>query len=52
MAKYIEENCEAAVVFTAYHGDKVWDVNTGEKYLTNEIVRPWHRRAQLSEVLT
>ena len=50
MAKYIEENCEAAVVFTAYHGDKVWDVNTGEKYLTNEIVRPGTEGLSLSEV--
>jgi hypothetical protein len=39
MATHIERNCEAAVVFTGYHGDKVWDVNVTEKYLGDDVRR-------------
>ena len=50
MARYIEENCKAAVVFTAYHGDKIWDVNTPEKYLKDEIIRTSTDGLNLSEI--
>ena len=50
MARYIEENCKAAVVFTAYHGDKIWDVSTPEKYRKDEIVRISTDGLSLSEI--
>jgi hypothetical protein len=50
MARYIEENCKAAVVFTAYHGDKIWDVNTPEKYRKDEIIRTSTDGLNLSEI--
>jgi len=37
MVYYIEQNCSAAVVFTGYHGDKVWDINTPDLYLGEEL---------------
>lgn len=39
MTKYLEKQPGAAVVFTGFHGDKVWDVATSEEYLTSEIRR-------------
>jgi hypothetical protein len=38
MAAYIEEHCSAAVLFTGYHGDKVWDVDTPERALGEDLV--------------
>jgi hypothetical protein len=37
MVNYIEQNCSSAVLFTGYHGDKVWDINTPEQYLGEEL---------------
>ena len=37
MVNYIEQNCSAAVLFTGYHGDKVWDINTPDQYLGEEL---------------
>jgi hypothetical protein len=37
MASYIEKNCSAAVVFTGYRGDKVWDIDTQENLLNSEL---------------
>jgi hypothetical protein len=39
MASHIQRNCSAAVVFTGYHGDKVWDANLNTKYIRDEIIR-------------
>jgi hypothetical protein len=39
MAAHIEQHCSAAVLFTGYHGDKVWDINTPEQFLGDELVR-------------
>jgi len=39
MAKYIEANCSAAVVFSGHHGDSVWDANIQKSHL-NEIRVP------------
>ena len=39
MASHIQRNCSAAVVFTGYHGDKVWDANLTSKYVCEEIIR-------------
>lgn len=36
---YIEKNCQAAILFTGYHGDKVWSVDTPEWLLGEELVR-------------
>ena len=37
MVNHIEKNCSAAVLFTGYHGDKVWDINTQDQYLGDEL---------------
>ncbi len=39
MGKYLESHCQAALLFTGYHGDKVWDVHLQGKYLTDEMIR-------------
>lgn len=39
MARYIERNCDSAVVFTGFHGDKMWDVNLSPKYQSVSIRR-------------
>ena len=39
MADHIEQHCSAAVLFTGYHGDKVWDLHTPEQFLGEELVR-------------
>jgi len=39
LADYIEQHCSAALVFTGYHGDKVWDLHTQEQFLGEELVR-------------
>jgi len=50
MAKYIEKNCESAVVFTGFHGGTVWNVNLEEKYRSDQIARDVHAGFSLSEV--
>jgi hypothetical protein len=50
MATHIERTCAAAVVFTGYHGDKVWDANTSGKYLNDQIVRGDISGLNLSEI--
>lgn len=39
MAKYLTQHCEVAMLFTGYHGDKVWDVHAAGKYLSDELIR-------------
>ena len=39
LARHIAEKCDAAVVFTGYHGDKVWERTTPESYLGEDIIR-------------
>jgi hypothetical protein len=50
MAAHIEKNCEAAVVFTGYHGDKMWDCGLEDKYLNDEIIRGDISGLRLSEI--
>lgn len=50
MASYIERNYAAAVVFTGYHGDGVWDANTKGRYVSDEIVRVGLSGLGLSEI--
>ena len=39
MAKHIEQVCGGAVLFTGFHGDKVWDLHTSGRYLSDQIIR-------------
>jgi len=39
MAKSIEASGRPAVVFTGYHGDKMWDAGTSGKYLDDQVHR-------------
>ena len=39
MVAYVEQHCSAAVLFTGYHGDKVWDTHTPQQFLGEELVR-------------
>ncbi len=39
MAAHIEKNCKAAVVFTGYHGGRIWNIHGGVEYLNDEIRR-------------
>jgi len=50
LAQHIERECRAAVLFTGYHGDKVWDMHTSDPYLTDEIKRPDVMGMGLSEI--
>jgi hypothetical protein len=50
MAAHIEKHCPAAVVFTGYHGDKMWDSKLEEKYLNDQIIRGDISGLRLSEV--
>jgi hypothetical protein len=50
MAAHIEKMCQAAVVFTGYHGDKVWDANLKSKYLNDQIIRGDISGLRLSEI--
>jgi hypothetical protein len=49
MASHIKRNYPAAVVFTGYHGDKVWDVNLASKYINDKIIRGDVSGLRLSE---
>jgi hypothetical protein len=50
MAVHIERTCGAAVVFTGYHGDKVWDAQMNGKYLNDQIIRGDISGLNLSEI--
>ena len=50
VASYIEQHCSAAILFTGYHGDKVWDAGTAEKYLGDEIAQSNGANIGLSEI--
>jgi hypothetical protein len=50
MARTIERECRGAVLFTGYHGDKIWDVHTHGKYLSDEIRRGDVSGLNLSEI--
>lgn len=39
MCQHIEGTRQPAVVFTGYHGDKVWDADPPKEYLTDEVIR-------------
>jgi hypothetical protein len=39
LARHIAKRCDAAVVFTGYHGDKVWERTTPEQYLGEDMIR-------------
>ena len=49
MTKYIERNCNSAVVFSGHHGDSVWDSNIPARYL-EEIRVPNHPFGFCSEM--
>lgn len=50
MAAHIEKNCPAAVVFTGYHGDKMWDSKLEDKHLNDQIIRGDISGLRLSEI--
>ena len=50
MAAHIAQQCPAAVVFTGYHGDKMWDSSLEAKYLGGQIIRGDISGLRLSEV--
>lgn len=50
MAAHIADSGRAAVVYTGYHGDKVWDLHTGGRYLQDDILRGDTSGLNLSEV--
>ncbi|HEU4453407.1 MAG TPA: hypothetical protein VFR81_10115 [Longimicrobium sp.] len=49
MARHIEQG-GAAVVFTGFHGDKVWDVDTSGAYLSDQVRRGDVSGLNLSEI--
>ncbi len=50
MAEHIRQTCGAALVFTGFHGDKVWDLHTGGKHLSDELRRGDVSGLDLSEI--
>lgn len=50
MAAHIADSGRIAVVYTGYHGDKVWDLHTGGRYLQDDILRGDTSGLNLSEV--
>lgn len=50
MARLIGDSGGTAVVFTGYHGDKVWDVATAGRYLADDIFRGDTSGLNLSEI--
>ena len=50
MARHIRATRRTAVVFTGYHGDKAWDVNTAGHYLADDIHRGDSSGLNLSEI--
>jgi len=50
LANFIEKNCSVAVVFTGYHGGKIWGKNLDIKYLVNDIIRGDTSGLNLTEI--
>ena len=50
MAAHIEQHCSAAVLFTGYHGDKVWDIDTPEEFLGEELAQKTGANFGFSEI--
>ncbi|MBX3443071.1 MAG: hypothetical protein KF774_11755 [Planctomyces sp.] len=50
MCDRIEREAPAAIVFTGYHGDVVWDIDPGDECLDDQIVRGGISGLGLSEV--
>jgi hypothetical protein len=50
LTRHITENCDAAIVFTGYHGDKVWERTTPEQFLGEDIIRGDTSGLNLSEI--
>lgn len=50
MAAHIAKTCQAAVVFTGYHGDKMWDSKLEDYYLNDQIMRGDISGLRLSEI--
>ena len=50
MAAHIEQHCSAAVLFTGYHGDKVWDLHTTEEFLGEELAQKTGANFGFSEI--
>ena len=50
IAAHIEHRCSMAVLFTGYHGDKVWDINTLEEFLGQDLAQANGANFGLSEI--
>ena len=50
LTQHIRTKGETAVVFTGYHGDKVWDVDLKERFLVDDIVRGDSTGLNLAEI--
>ena len=50
MAAHIEQHCSAAVLFTGYHGDKVWDLHTPDEFLGEELAQKTGANFGFSEI--
>lgn len=50
MVKHLNKYCETAMLFTGYHGDKVWDVHSAGKYLSDDLIRGDTSGLNLGEV--
>jgi hypothetical protein len=50
MARRIEEEAEAAAVFTGFHGDIIWDVNVPDAFVSEGIIRHDVSGLDLSEL--
>jgi hypothetical protein len=50
MADYVEQNAQAAAIFTGFHGDIIWDVNVPEEAVSEGIIRHDISGLDLSEL--
>jgi hypothetical protein len=50
MAAYLGRTTGAAVVFTGYHGDVIWNVNPAERYLRDPLLRAGVSGIDLTEL--
>jgi hypothetical protein len=50
MAAYVKRTAAAAIVFTGYHGDVIWNVNPPERYLDDHLLRAGVSGIDLSEL--
>ena len=50
LARYVAERCEAGIVFTGYHGDKVWERTTPEQFLGEDMIRGDTSGLNLTEI--